>query len=146
MTADEIERLGYALSKVIQHRYCWLAAHAVRGLFLRLADTHALPQLPLAYSFSLEDERNGVPPIPLEFILRPLMPAPEPMAQTEDGIKFDHAYIRDINPDGAARKLPCRGAVMPGISQDRRRYHQARSDSQRDISVSARGTERYPAC
>ncbi len=96
MTADEIERLGHALSKVIQHRYCWLVAHAVRGLFLRLADARALPQLPLAYSFSLEDERNGVPPIPLEFILRPLIPAPEPIAQAEDGTRFDHAYIRDI--------------------------------------------------
>jgi hypothetical protein len=96
MTPEELERLGHALSKVIQNRYCWLVAHATRGVLLQLLDENRLPPLPSAYSFSLEDQRKGVPGIPFHWILQPLLPSPEPMAEAPDGTKFDHGYVREI--------------------------------------------------
>ena len=64
---DDIEKIGHALSTVIQTRYGWLFNHISRALFLDSSDKSALT-LPSYYSFSLEDERNGIKPIEVRFI------------------------------------------------------------------------------
>jgi len=53
MLNEDIEKIGHALSTIIQIRYvCFY--HISRGLFLDSLDKSVLP-IPLHYSFSLED-------------------------------------------------------------------------------------------
>jgi hypothetical protein len=96
MLPDEVEGLGQVLSKVVQHRYCWLVAHVQRGVFLDLLDRDALPPLPSGYSFSVEDRSNGVPPIPLEEAIVPLMVHPQAMGEAPNGTTYDHTYVREV--------------------------------------------------
>ena len=96
MSPKQLEDLGHALSKIVQYRYSWLVSHVTRGIFLHLLDNQKMPPIPPKYSFSLEDERNGEPPISVEEVILPQVPQPEPMAEAPDGTKYDHVYIREL--------------------------------------------------
>lgn len=96
MLPNQLEELGHALSKVVQYRYSWLVSHVTRGAFLHLLDNRIMPPLPPGYSFSLEDERNDVPPIPIAEIILPQVAQAGPLSESTDGTKFDHTYIRDL--------------------------------------------------
>lgn len=96
MLLEQVEELGHALSKVVQHRYCWLTMHVMRGIFLHLLDSSTFPTTARKYSFSEEEDRNGAAPVVIDHVIIPLLPQSEPMAEWPDGRVFDHTSAREI--------------------------------------------------
>ena len=101
---EDIEKIGHALSTVIQTRYVWLFNHISRALFLDGLDKSALT-LPLYYSFSLEDERNGIKPIEVRYITDLLKKREEILAYSDDGRSYKYEYVREITISGMRASL-----------------------------------------
>lgn len=100
MNKDEIENVGHALSTVIQTRYVWLSSHIFRSYFFHIID-HNEYETQKFYSFSEEDQRNGVQPIDLQNIIELIKKNDEGYAYSEDGKNTcDYKYIRDITLSG----------------------------------------------
>lgn len=100
MTTDELDRIGHALSTLVQQRYVWLFMHLSRATFLDRLDSGE-PRLPHSYAFSEEDVAAGKPAIPVEYLVVPVLTSTGVFAASpDDSETYDHSYVREMTLTG----------------------------------------------
>lgn len=98
----ELDKIGHAISTLVQQRYVWLFIHICRTIVLNGLDSGVLGPLPEFYFFSEEDEKRGSEPVQVHHVMDLVQKDVGVFAYStgESPKSYDYQFTREITRAG----------------------------------------------